>query len=80
MAIYSVHSRYTSSENGKEANRIEQVGSRYTPYTVRQNDTLEGIALRHLGDTKRYWEIADLNPQIKFPTDLAVGMIIRLPQ
>jgi nucleoid-associated protein YgaU len=78
MAIYSVQSRYTS--NGKEADRIGQVGSRYVPYTVRQGDTLEGISLRHLGDTKRYWEIADLNPQVKFPTDLVVGMIIRLPK
>lgn len=80
MANYSVQSRYRVSKDGRHANRVEEVGSRYIPYTVRQGDTLENIALKHFGDTKRFWEIADLNPQIKYPTDLVVGNTIRLPR
>ena len=80
MANYSIQSRYRLSKNGTEADRVEEVGARYLPYVVTQGDTLESIALRHFGDTKRFWEIADLNPQIKYPTDLSVGLTIRLPQ
>jgi hypothetical protein len=32
-----------------------------------------------LGDPLRYWEIADINPQFKFPLDIVPGKVIRLP-
>lgn len=80
MANYTVQSRYRLSRDGREADRVAEIGARYVPYTVKQGDTLENIAMQHLGSTKRFWEIADINPQIKYPTDLAVGMIIRLPR
>jgi nucleoid-associated protein YgaU len=48
-------------------------------YTVKQGDTLENIAARILGTTERYWELADLNPQVKFPLDLNTGDTIRIP-
>jgi nucleoid-associated protein YgaU len=53
--------------------------AKYTLYTVRQGDTLERISARLFGTTERYWEIADLNPQIKFPIDLESGDVIRVP-
>jgi nucleoid-associated protein YgaU len=48
-------------------------------YVVREGDTLENIATRMLGLPTRYWEIADINPQVKFPLDLEVGTVLRLP-
>jgi nucleoid-associated protein YgaU len=46
---------------------------------VREGETLETIATRVLGNPLRFWEIADLNPQIKFPLDIATGTVLRLP-
>jgi len=79
MAIYSAVSRYTLDSSGQTASRSGKQSTRYTLYTVRDGDTLERIASRRFGTTERYWEIADLNPQIKFPIDLEVGDVIRLP-
>lgn len=79
MALYSSSSRYSISENGQNAVRSVPRGARYTLYTVKQGDTLENIAARILGTTERYWELADLNPQVKFPLDLNTGDTIRIP-
>jgi nucleoid-associated protein YgaU len=79
MALYSSSSRYSVSEDGQTASRSVPRGSRYTLYTVREGDTLENIAARILGTTERYWELADINPQVKFPLDLRVGDSIRIP-
>lgn len=80
MANYDALSRYSLDESGQTATRSDVPQTRrYFTYTVRQGDTLENIASRHLGNPRRYWEIADINPQVKFPTDLSVGTIIRLP-
>ena len=49
-------------------------------YTVKYGDTLELLATKIYGDPTQYWRIADINPQIKFPTDLVVGARIRIPQ
>lgn len=79
MAIYSANSRYSMDENNQEAFRGVLVTPDYTLYTARQGDTLESIAARLLGTTERYWELADLNPQIKFPLDIDVGTVLRIP-
>lgn len=79
-ARYDALSRYELSETGQAANRkIVNTRRQYTLYTVRDGDTLESLASRHLGDPRRHWEISDINPQVKFPTDLDVGTTIRLP-
>lgn len=81
MARYDALSRYSLDASGLTASRTVEppLTRRYFTYTVKQGDTLENIAARHLGNSRRYWEIADINPQIKFPTDLSLGTIIRLP-
>lgn len=79
MAIYTSTSRYSVDTTGKLALRGPLNDSSYTLYTVREGDTLERIAARLLGTTERYWEIADLNPQIKFPIDIDTGDVIRIP-
>jgi nucleoid-associated protein YgaU len=78
-AKYDTLSRYTIDTNGQSASRGAVRTPAYTVYVCRQGDTLESIATRYLGDPLRYWEIADINPQVKFPLDLAVGKVLRLP-
>ena len=77
--IYSSSSRYRLSDSLQTAERRPPLPTRYATYTVREGDTIEAIASRQLGDPLRYWEIADINPQFKFPMDIAPGDVIRLP-
>ena len=79
MAIYSSISRYSINDAGTEADRGDIVRSNYTLYSCKAGDTLESIAARLFGTTERYWELADLNPQIKFPLDIKAGTNIRVP-
>lgn len=79
MAIYSALSRYSNDSSGQLAFRAPVKTVNYNLYTVREGETLEVIATRVLGNPLRYWEIADLNPQVKFPLDLEVGTLLRLP-
>lgn len=79
-ARYDATSRYELTDSGQEANKKRTASRQYTLYTVRQNETLESIAFRHLGDSRRYWEIADMNPQVLFPLDIDTGTVIRLPR
>ena len=49
-------------------------------YRVGSDDTLTGIAQRHLGRASRWTEIYDQNREIlKTPNDLTLGTVIRLP-
>lgn len=76
---YNITSRYKLDATGITASRIPIDVSTYTTYFVKEGDTLESIASRYLGNQRRFWEIADLNPQIQFPLDIKVGDVIRLP-
>ena len=79
MAMYSSSSRYSKSSGAQIATRSTPNIGQYTLYTIKEGDTLESISARRFGNTDRYWELADLNPQIKFPLDLTTGDVIRLP-
>lgn len=48
-------------------------------YTVKEGDTLGGIAARELGDSTRWREIADLN-KIHNPRKLIIGHKLRMPK
>lgn len=78
-ARYDALSRYSLSTGGQLAFRGAIARPNYTLYTAREGDTLEIIATKVLGNPLRYWEIADLNPQIKFPLDISVGTVLRVP-
>lgn len=80
MALYDTLSRYRNDINGQTASRLPLVAKEYTTYMVVDGDTLENLAVRHLGNARRYWEIADVNPQVKFPLDLSPGLILRMPK
>lgn len=79
MPAYSAVSRYKLDSSGQTATRSQNTSTSYTLYTVRDGDTLERISARLFGTTERFWEIADLNPQFKYPLGLSVGDVIRIP-
>jgi nucleoid-associated protein YgaU len=80
MASYTSTSRYLLTNSGTNADRKDKVISYYSQYTTRQGDSLESIAAKLFNDGTRYWEIADLNPQIDFPDNIPVGTVLRLPR
>jgi len=52
----------------------------YGDYTIKQGDTLSGIAQRFLGDAGKYRMIAEANPEkITDPDRIRAGDTIRLP-
>lgn len=78
-------SRYTYGENSSVDGKLTAVKKQsfsvnVQTYVVSPGDTFENIAARLYGDSSQYWRIADINPQIKFPLDLEVGTVIRIPQ
>jgi nucleoid-associated protein YgaU len=81
MAKYDSTSRYLLDTSKQTASRSDpQTGVLYTLYRVKAGDTMEVVAARHFGDPLRWWELADVNPHIKFPMDLNVGDVLRLPR
>lgn len=80
MASYATTSRYSLDASGQSASRSAVRSQAYVLYTVVSGDTLESISTRLLGDPLRFWEIADLNPQIKFPLDISEGTVLRVPR
>lgn len=79
MATYKNSSRYRLSDGGILATRTPLGVVNYYQYISRDGDTFESIASKILGDGKRYWEIADINPQVKWPEIITTGTILRLP-
>lgn len=76
-------SRYTTAtatDGTVIAVRKTTSGDNFSPYTVKDGDTLELMASTLFGNPMLYWRIADLNPHIPFPAELGSGDVIRLPQ
>lgn len=48
-------------------------------YMVRATEHIGFIAHRFFGDSKRWWVIADANPQIRYPLDIPPGTFIGRP-
>ncbi len=80
MTIYQSSSRYQLTDSKKEAVRKSQVEVPYTLYTSVEGDTFDSLSFALFGDPLRYWEIADINPQIKFPGKLTPGTLLRVPR
>lgn len=80
MAKYSTTDRYVLDDTGMTATRYPVETSTYYTYISRQGDSFESLAARLFNDGRRYWEIADLNPQVPFPDYIEVGTVIRIPQ
>jgi len=80
LARYTSTSRYALSDDLQSAVRKQQDAVPYAVYTASEGETLDEIAVSIFGDFSRYWEIADVNPQIKFPNRLSAGQAVRLPR
>jgi len=76
---YSASSRYQLDDGGMWASRKTIPDRTYVVYAIKGGDTIENIAHRLLGDATRWWEIADLNPQLESFLTLVPGQQIRTP-
>jgi hypothetical protein len=47
---------------------------------AREGDSLQLLATTLLGDPGRWWELADANPQVRYPFDLKMGDILVVPE
>src|SRR5262245_57562252 len=54
---------------GKELRFIRRLSGRFL-HTVSDSDRLDLLSFKYYGDTTRWWQIADANPEFAFPTDL----------
>jgi nucleoid-associated protein YgaU len=79
MANYTVSSRYRLSNGGRTADRVVNPGGNYYQYTSREGDTFPILAAKVLNDSSRYWEIADINPQLQWPDVIPTGTVLRIP-
>jgi hypothetical protein len=52
----------------------------FTPYITSVGDTFDSLAYGIFGDPLRWWEIADINPEIAFPGEIPAGTILRVPR
>jgi len=48
-------------------------------YIVQEGDHLDEIALEAYRDERMWWIIAAANPELLYPGDLPVGMVLRIP-
>lgn len=79
MATYQKSSRYRISNGGRLADRVASESTTYYQYTSRDGDTFVKLASRVFNDPTRYWEIADINPQVEWPDVIPTGTVLRIP-
>lgn len=48
-------------------------------YLAKEDDDISVLAYRHLQDPRRWWIVADANPQIRHPFDLMMGDPMSIP-
>lgn len=67
-----------ATEEGPAGHFVDSAGIQY--YRVGSDDTLTGIAQRHLGRASRWMEVYEINRNVvKNPDSLTIGTVIRLP-
>lgn len=71
--------RYSLDESGQTSSRTRFVNRQYAVHTSQQGDTFMSLSLKFLNDQSRYWEIADINPQVQWPDRIPVGTPLRIP-
>lgn len=49
-------------------------------YMVKVTDNIQLLAYRALQDPTQWWTLADANPHIRYPMDLAMGDLIHIPE
>lgn len=48
-------------------------------YTTKAGDTFESIAAREYSDSRKWYVLADANPDVFFPLELSAGMQVVIP-
>ena len=51
----------------------------YTERFATDYDTFVNLATTNYGDPSLYWGIAEMNPSVLCPDDLAAGVVLQLP-
>lgn len=51
----------------------------YSVHRVTEGDRLDLLAERAYGDPEFWWRIADANPSLPYPDQLAPGQLLRIP-
>lgn len=51
----------------------------FTPYLWKQDDRIDYVSYRMLGDDTSWWMIADANPEILSWNSIPYGTVIRIP-
>lgn len=51
----------------------------YIEYVWVDGDSLGNLAQTYLGNSKYWWEIMEINPEIADPFDILPGTVIRVP-
>ena len=72
----------TQSRGNKRTIYLNTVVTMNAPYTVsmiRSGDTFDNTAFKSYRNATRWWQLADANPQIFYPLDIAPGDQIRIP-
>lgn len=49
-------------------------------YMVKETDNIQLLAYRSLQDPTQWWVVADANPHIRYPMDLAMGNLVHIPE
>jgi nucleoid-associated protein YgaU len=80
MAIYQNSSRYRLTSGASMASRVPEVPRTYYSHTARDGDTFQLLAAKLFNDSSRYWEIADINPQVQWPDVIPTGTVLRIPK
>jgi hypothetical protein len=52
----------------------------YYWYEVTENDRIENIATKTMGDPDLWWQIMDINPEVLNPFNLEPGLQLRIPR
>jgi nucleoid-associated protein YgaU len=78
---FDASSRYVLNQGGQTSSRIGKSVTPFRIHVVTQGDTIDNLSYRILGDHSRWWEIADLNPQLVTSGVLTLtpGEPIRVP-
>lgn len=48
-------------------------------HVVHEGDRLDLLAARYYNDPEMWWVIADANPEVFYPGDIAPGTVVRIP-
>jgi hypothetical protein len=52
----------------------------YNEYEVKENDRIDLISYTYYRKTDLWWYILDHNPEIKDPTNIPAGTVLRIPR